>query len=111
MEADFQEKLKAVLSDPQALAKIAAIAQSLGGGQPAKEPPDPQPEQSLPQSPTDSGARAAENALPAVSLPEADSRLALLSSVKPLLRPEKQSKIDKLTSALMLAQMMKSFRR
>ncbi|MBR0312430.1 MAG: hypothetical protein IJQ98_08575, partial [Oscillospiraceae bacterium] len=38
--ADWQEQLNTILSDPDAMAQIASIAQSLGGGAAAEPKPD-----------------------------------------------------------------------
>ncbi len=40
---DMEEKLGAVLNNPQMMQQIMAMAQSLGGGQPQEEPPKEQP--------------------------------------------------------------------
>ncbi len=93
MDSDFSAKLQNLLSDPTALAKITAIASSLGT--------DTQPEQTEP----------APSAPSLPNIAPADPRIALLSSVKPLLRQEKQGKIDSLLSALTVASMLKNFRK
>ena len=103
LDADFTEKLKNVLSNPDAMSKIASIASGLT--------------KSDPEIPSTAGESSASesNPLPNLPLPafsaDSDPRIALLSSIKPLLREDKRSKIDSLTRALMLSSMMKSFRK
>lgn len=113
MNDDFSSKVKALLEDPEMLAKIAAIAGSLGG-QPASNAP--------PASPTTTDPPAvqtmAEQNSPIPEAPEPpkqpqipsfpaavkpDPRVALLNSLKPFLRPDKQAKVDTLTRALAVA--------
>lgn len=103
LDADFSEKLKNVLSDPEAMAKITAIASSLG---------------TTPQEAEKTEAQTAEpqslpSAIPAITsmLPQSDPRLALLSSVKPLLKEEKRSRVDALLNALTIASVMKNLRK
>lgn len=104
MDGDFQEKLNKVLSDPDALAKITAIASSLGAS----------PQQSEVKEPAASDEREETPIMPALNplnFASGDPRLQLLSSLKPLLREEKRDKIDSLTRALTVAAMMKSFKK
>ena len=102
MDSDFSAKLQGLLSDPNALAKITAIASTLGAG---NAPSQGEPAQSVPSAQTQPPLQSPQPLLPA------DPRLALLSSVKPLLRQEKQGKIDSLLSALTVASMLKSFKK
>lgn len=113
MENDFGAKLKSVLSDPEAMAKISAIASSLGmpsssetAAAPA-EPPQSNYTEPKPQSGADSLSALAQNFFPQ----SADPRISLLNSVKPLLREEKRQRIDALTQALLIASVMKNFRK
>lgn len=107
MDGDFAEKLKAVLSDPEAMAKITSIASGLGGTKGESNEsaaPEQKTEPVMPKNDT----------LPALAQSFAlnsDPRITLLSSLKPLLREEKRDRIDALTRALSLAAMMKNFRK
>lgn len=106
MDNDFSEKLKSVLSDPDAMAKIMSIASGLGAS-------EPQAEQGNVDAAADSKESEA-NAMPAFSGGlgiQSDPRIALLSSLKPLLREEKRDRIDALVRAFTLAAVMKGFRR
>lgn len=110
LDNEFGEKLKNVLSDPEALSKISAIASSLGMG---NKSPD-----AVSNVYTENGESNSEENKPLLgmselSLPQnlSDPRLALLNSLKPLLREEKRDKIDALTRAITVASMMKMFRK
>ncbi len=117
LDGDFAEKLKQVLSDPEAMSKITAIASSFGGGTPTGPSPEStkvnaEPEQisSVPES----ANLGQPDALPALMQgfgAKSDPRLLLLSSIKPLLREEKREKIDAITKALAIASMMKNLRK
>ncbi len=110
MDSDFSEKLKTVLSDPDAMAKIAAIASSLGNGD---LPPVTAEAESVSDENTVKTDRQSASVPAALSdmLTPSDPRLALLNSLKPLLREDKRGKIDSLTKALTIASMMKQFRK
>lgn len=107
MDGDFASKLKTVLSDPEAMAKISAIASGLGGV--SKETPagteNVQKEESEPN--LNAFSDLSKNLFPAQS----DPSIALLSSLKPLLREEKRDRVDSLIRALYVASMMKNFRK
>lgn len=103
MDNDFASKLQNILSDPAALAKISSIASSLGSSNPAADT-------SAEQTAEDVKPAEIPNQLP-VSLPQSDPRLALLASVKPLLKQEKQGRVDSLMNALTVAAMLKNFRK
>jgi hypothetical protein len=124
MNEDFSSKVKALLEDPEMLAKIAAIAGSLGG---QTAPASPSAPQSAPpaaptagQSPSIQTVAEQNSPIPQVSeqvkqpqipsipsIPAAatkpDPRVALLNSIKPFLRAERQAKVDTLTRALTVA--------
>ncbi len=103
MDGDFQEKLSKVLSDPDALAKITAIASSLGAS-----PQNETKESAVSDEKDETPLIPVSNPLAATS---GDPRLQLLSSLKPLLREDKRDKIDSLTRALTVASMMKNFKK
>ena len=104
MDGDFASKLKTVLSDPEAMAKISAIASGLGATPREQDITDniPKTETTLNISPD-----IAKNNF----LSQNDPHLALLSTLKPLVREEKRDKIDSLIKALAVASMMKNFRK
>lgn len=112
LDADFGAKLRSVLSDPEAMAKISAIASSLGSPSDSSKP-DPAPSAPAEDIGTapEKDAFSAFQQLSQLNPQLDDPRLALLCSLKPLLREEKRDRIDALTRALTLAAMMKNFRK
>ena len=123
--AELQEQLQAILGDPQAMSQITAIAQALTGGSPSAGPAPAEAdyvpvEAAPPAPPEEAAARAAPDlsallgALGGGGLPDIDPKLiqialkvygeysaqddekaALLASLKPFLRPERQEKLEK----------------
>lgn len=109
LDNDFSEKLMQVLSNPDAMSKITAIASGLG--KPIKNQPEAEavaPE--IENRPQENGANISDAFLQTASL-NPDPRLLLLNSLKPLLREEKRDRIDAITRALALANAMKGFRK
>lgn len=97
MDESFNEKLKAVLADPEALAKISAIASSLGSGG------------ELPPAERESAPAFATQ--PA-SLPKPsakDPRLDLLFALRPLVGEGKRKRIDDLMQIATVASLLGSF--
>lgn len=105
--AQFEEKLSAILNDPQTMGRILSIAQSLDGSKgqsqepqtPSAPEPTPaetaQPDPDPPSLDLDPRLMAAGmQALAAWQGPE-DSRTALLQSLRPFLKPERHGKLDK----------------
>lgn len=103
MDSDFSEKLKNVLSDPTALAKISAIAESMGLGAPSApaETPSEPPVEPKPQA-------IAQSILPARGT---DPRMMLLETLKPLLKEEKRGRVDSIERALTVMTVMKTLRK
>ncbi len=103
MDSDFSEKLKNVLSDPTALAKITAIAESMGmSAKPADVQQNIEPaEQPKPDI-------LAQSLLPQTN---SDPRMALLENLKPLLKEEKRGRIDSISRALTVMNVMKTLRK
>lgn len=96
--AQLEEKLGAILNNPQAMSQILSLAQSLGGapeGEPTEEsaPPETPPQSPAPEldpKVMEVGMRA----LAAWQEP-GDSRSALLQALRPLMKEERRSKVDK----------------
>ncbi len=112
--AQWEEKLGAILNDPQAMSKIMAIAQSLDGGKegsqeaPAPES-EPAPAAEAPAGP-DLDPRlmaAGMQALAAWQGPD-DSRTALLQSLRPFLKPERHAKLDKAVRVTKLSRVIRA---
>lgn len=116
--AEWEEKLGAILNDPQAMAQIMSIAQSLGGG-PGNGGETPPPTQS-------DTAQVTEPPAPEPETPSLDPRLmamgmrvlgayqgqdnqraALLQALRPYVKPERYAKVDK---AVQIAKLAKAIR-
>ncbi len=107
MDGDFASKLKTVLSDPEAMAKISAIASGFGAT-PKEQTVNTENVQKEETAPNHNAfSDMANNIFPAQS----DPAIALLSSLKPLLREEKRDRVDSLIKAMYVASMMKNFRK
>lgn len=104
LENDFSEKLKAVLSDPEAMAKITAIASGM-----SKDKPTDDPTQALSGTNPFNATDLPKSPIP--SFQSSDPRLALLVSLKPLIREDRRDRVDALAQALTLASVMKNFRK
>lgn len=100
--AQWEEKLGAILNNPQAMSQIMSIAQSLGGAQEPEEtsappdaPPEPAPEPPVQAPELDPKVmEVGMRALAAWQEP-GDSRSALLLALRPLMKEERRGKIDK----------------
>ena len=114
--SDFEDKLNAILSSPDAMAQVASLAQKLtGGGESASAPPPegPAPEPA-PALPTDGGLGNLLGGLDPSLLakylpllqemnqPANDQRTALLYALRPFLKPERQEKVDRALQAARL---------
>ena len=112
--SDFEEKLNAILSSPEAMAQVASIAQSLnstasgGGGSgadPAEGPAPPAPDLSGLLGQIDPGMLS--RLLPLLqewnSGGGSGEREQLLQALRPFLRESRQAKIDR---ALQIARLL-----
>ena len=120
--AEFDDKLNSLLSDPNAMAQIMQLAQSLSGGQepqaPPSPPPPPPPRQSPPPAPPPPVGGDLLSSLTGGLDPKLLSRLLplvqelggqqdsnarqLLYALRPYLKPERQEKVER---ALQLARL------
>ncbi len=109
----MEDQLNRILSDPQSMAQIQALAQSLGlGGAPGAPPqsqtPPPAPPQAPPALPF--GAMDEGFARSVFSLMQqanhSDSRQeALLCALKPYLKPDRCAKLDRAMQIARLSQL------
>ena len=89
----FEDKLNQILSDPDSMAKIMSLAQSLGGEQNAPPPPPAPPRPQPPPPPDDAFVKGILRLMQQAQ--HTDKRQeALLCALKPYLAPERQAKID-----------------
>ena len=115
--SEFEEKLGAILANPDAMSQIMALAQSLGGGsaeeaQPLSAPPAPAPGSSLPDLSGLLGGldpQTLQTGMQLLSECSAgeDERAALLLALKPFLKEERRAKIDR---AVQIAQLSRILR-
>lgn len=96
MADDLAEKIRAVLSDPDAASKITALASTLGGGREVTDNP--------------TSEIMSTNVPPSTAFAK-DKNTALLNAVKPFLRVEKQNKLDSLIRAMAVAELISGLRK
>lgn len=126
--SDFEEKLNAILSNPEAMAQVMGLAQSLGGsgafggGQEQKEP-EPRAQSGRGEDPigglgnlgdlfSQIDPKMIERLLPLVgelSRGDDDERLKLLYALRPFLKPERRDKIERAVKAAKLIRIGKKF--
>ena len=129
--AEFEEKLNAILSDPQAMGQIASLAQALTGEHAGESAPPPAGEAAGQAGATDwsallgmLGGGGDSNPLSALSeldpqLLQAglrlfseysatdDRKVALLNALKPFVKPERYAKVDKAVQIAKLARVIR----
>lgn len=130
--SEFEDKLNAILSDPEAMAQVAGLAQSLGLNGPPQGAPSqtaqgqPQREQAqgaAPGGPSGPDLSALgsmlggldpgmlQRLLPLLSELQGDSfsdqRMALLHALAPFLRPERREKVERAAKTAHLLHMGK----
>lgn len=100
----FEDKLNQILSDPDSMAKIMSLAQSLGGEQNAPPPPPATPRPQPPPPPDDAFVKGILRLMQQAQ--HTDKRQeALLCALKPYLAPERQAKIDEALRIAKLSQL------
>jgi hypothetical protein len=100
VDSDLTEKIRKFLSDPGAADKIAAVAGTLSS---------PKAGSAAPESPA-----AASEAIPVskpAPKPAADRQTALLEAIRPLLRTDKQGKVDNIRRAMTVASLFGTIRK
>lgn len=100
----FEDKLNQILSDPDSMAKIMSLAQSLGREQSAPSPPPAPPRPQPPSPPDDAFVKGILRLMQQAQ--HTDKRQeALLCALKPYLAPERQAKIDEALRIAKLSQL------
>lgn len=99
MDGDIGAMLQSVLSDPEQMARLTQMAQGLmGGGAPAQEPSPSVagPPSAAPATDAQRDARLLSSLGRLFSQNTGQSRsTALLTAMRPYMRPEKQEKLDR----------------
>lgn len=103
--SEMEDKLGAILNNPQMMQQILSLAQSLGQEQPASPPPEPQ-SNSIPDF--DPAMLAKFAGLARQSGTDSQQR-ALLSALSPYLSRERVGKLEKAMQAAKLARLASSF--
>lgn len=91
-------KLQAVLSNPELMAKIAAL---VNGEPPKAETPKAEPQDTV-------GAYAPSRASVPNVTPQADRGIALLYALRPFLKEERRRKLDAATGAISAASIFRN---
>ena len=117
--ADWQEQLNSVLSDPEAMARIASLAQSLSGASAEAAPPPPPPG-NAPKP--DTGAAASplsgidpellSRVLPLLrqlNRPESGEAAAFLRALQPFLSEKRRGKVERAAQLARLIHLGKTF--
>lgn len=97
MDSDLTEKIRTLLSDPEAASKIAAVAQTLGASAPPSPPPPPEKE-----------AAPVISQKPAV---QTNRHAQLMSALRAMVREDKRGKIDSMERAMTVATLFAGFRK
>lgn len=114
--AEFEEKLNAILNDPQAMGQILSAAKALSGQE--ESPPPADPDAPLPEEPAGDPLSALGQLDPRLLqvgmrlLSEYtgsdDRKTALLEALKPFLRPERRAKVDQAVKIARLSRVIRT---
>ena len=119
--AEFEEKLNQILSSPQAMEQIMSLANSLSGE--SETPAAPPEGQSVPSEglslPSAGGLSGLVGSLDPEMISKvmtllstyqsgSDEKTRLLEAMKPFLRPERQSKLDRAVQITRLSRVIRS---
>ena len=122
--SEFEDKLNAILSNPEAMAQVMGLAQSLNGSGTFDPSSQPQ-EKSAPSATQTTGPssgigdlfsqidpRMIERLLPLLgelNSSGSDERMQLLYALRPFLKPERQDKVERAARAAKLIHIGKKF--
>ena len=111
--AEWEEKLNTILGDPEAMGQILSLAQSLGlSSRPEQEDHSPEEGGQEGEQPPLSGGdpamlRQSMALLSALGQEENDKRTALLTALKPFLKPVLQASLDRAIQFLRLSKLVR----
>ena len=113
----FEEKLNHILGDPNAMEQIMALAQSLGGGEQPRHTPEP-PQDEEQQTPVFSGGGVLGELDPRLLQigmrllreyqREDDQKAALLAALRPFVREQRYSGLDKAIQAVRFSRIIRA---
>ena len=110
--AELDEKLNALLSDPNSMAQVMQLAQQLSGSMGgAAEPPTGEPSQTSPPLPDGLDPQLLGRLLPLLqAYRQGNSQtMQLLMALRPFLKPEKQEKVERAARLSRLIHIGKQF--
>lgn len=99
--AEFEQALQSLLSDPDAMGQIMALANSLGGQSTPKEAPEETPPEPSPAPPDLSQLGPLLALLRPAEGPSREAA-ALTAALRPYLRKDRQEKLDRALRAVEL---------
>ena len=103
--SELEERLNAVLNDPEQMARVTKLAQSLMGGAPGSGEPENDP--AAPSPGLDPALPGRIGALLNDAPPGQDSQQALLRAILPALKPRRREKLEKAMRLAKLARLAK----
>lgn len=112
---DWQEQLNTILSDPDAMAQIASLAQSLSGGAPPESgeaPPPPPPSGDVSQLLGGLDPELLRHIAPLMremNRPESGEATALLQALRPFLSEKRRGKVERAAQLARLIHLGKTF--
>ena len=115
--AEWQDQLNTILSDPDAMAQIVSLAQSISGGSQSapNEPPPPRPEPK-PSEPDPTSQpldpellRRLAPLMREMNRPESGETAAFLRALRPFLSEARRDKVERAAQLARLIHLAKSF--
>ena len=115
--ADWQEQLNTILSDPDAMAQIVSLAQSISGGGEPSPPPDASKSENAPPPPPSDGLagldpellRRLAPVMRELNRPESSETAAFLQALRPFLSEPRRAKVERAAQLARLIHLGKTF--
>ena len=110
--AEWQDQLNSILSDPEAMAQIVSLAQSIGGQQGASAPPPPSPPE---EQQAETGGIDPEllkrlgPMMAQLNRPESGEAAAFLQALRPFLSEKRRAKVERAAQLARLIHLGKTF--
>ena len=116
--ADWQEQLNTILSDPDAMAQIVSLAQSISGGGGSPPPSDAPKAESAPPPPPPADSLAGLDpellrrlapVMRELNRPESSESAAFLQALRPFLSEPRRAKVERAAQLARLIHLGKTF--
>lgn len=115
--ADWQEQLNTILSDPDAMAQIVSLAQSISGGGEPPPPPDASKSENAPPPPPADGLagldpellRRLAPVMRELNRPQSSETAAFLQALRPFLSEPRRAKVERAAQLARLIHLGKTF--